>query len=189
MIEYEIKPLISETEFMQYNSILNNRIRPTKKLQTNYYFDTLDFQLNSFGNSLRIRQDVGRLTLQYKYEKQYTGVEKVCEEFEMVVQALPKCILSKNFPYYTLNPSLSYGYVGSPITERLGYFYDKAVISKDKSYYWGKCDFELESEFQDYKIAEEVLVFLAIEKTKIHQIGKYDRSIKELQELRGRLPN
>ena len=83
--------------------------------------------------------------------------------------------MSKDIPFEEFNPSLSNDYIGSFVT--------------DRSYYFGKCNCELEIEFQDRERAEEALVTLSIGKAKIHQDGKYDRFVTELQQLRRRLLN
>ena len=121
--------------------------------------------------------------LQYKYEKQYTGVQKICKEFEIALQRFPSYISSKNFPCTKIEAEFSYRFVGNFITERLDYVYAETNISLDKSYYLGKCDYEIEIEYQDYKKAETILKLLAIEKTELYDMGKYNRFVKEFQRL------
>lgn len=183
MIEQEIKSLISESMFLKYKNILDGLTTYARILQINYYFDTPNFQLNSLGNTLRIRQKENQLMLQYKYEKQYTGIQKTCKEFEVALQRFPSYISSNDFPCGIIEPDPSYRFVGNLITERLDYLYAETDISLDKSYYLGKCDYEIEIEYQDYKKAETILKLLAIEKTELHDMGKYNRFVKELQRL------
>lgn len=47
MIEREIKTIISEPLFLKYKSVLDGLIDCKRVLQINYYFDTLDYRLNS----------------------------------------------------------------------------------------------------------------------------------------------
>jgi len=183
MIEREIKSIVSESTLLKYKNILDGLAENKRILQINYYFDTPDFQLNSLGNTLRIRQKGKQLMLQYKYEKQYTGLEKTCKEFETALNTFPQCILSKDLPCNELESVLLYGYVGNLITERLDYIYAETIISLDKSYYLGKCDHEIEIEFQNYENAETILNFLSIENIETHEMGKYNRFVKELQRL------
>ena len=183
MIEREIKSMATQTLMLQYKSILDNLVDPKRILQINYYFDTPDFQLNSLGNTLRVRQINNELVLQYKYDKHYNGTEKTCEEFEISIQALPLYILSNALPNDTHNPALHYNYIGSLVTERLDYLYGQAIISLDKSYYLGKCDCEIEVEFQDYKMANEILRLLSIEEIETFEMGKYSRFAREYKRL------
>ena len=183
MVEREIKSIVSESKLLQYRKVLDDLAEPIRKLQINYYFDTPDFQLNSLGNTLRIRQKNNQLSLQYKYEKQYTGAEKTCKEFEMVIQTFPFYISSKELPGNILDSNLLYNYVGNLTTERFDYSYAETIISLDKSYYLGRCEHEIEIEFQDYVKAEEMLKLLSIEKIETHEMGKYSRFVRELQRL------
>ncbi len=169
--------------FLKYKNILDELTICTRILQINYYFDTPDFQLNSLGNTLRIRQKENQLMLQYKYEKQYTGIQKTCKEFELALQRFPSYISSNDFSCIKTEPDLSYGFVGNLITERFDYIYAETNISLDKSYYIGKCDYEIEIEFQNYKKAETIMKLLSIGKAETHEGGKYGRFVKELQRL------
>lgn len=122
--------------------------------------------------------------LQYKYDKKYIGTEKTCKEFEKAIRTFPQYISSEDVSVIgTLEDTEFYRYVGSLVTERLDYIYDEMDISLDKNYYLGKCDYEIEIEFKDYKKAERILELLSIIKTETQQMGKYSRFIKELQGL------
>ena len=183
MIEQEIKSIISESLLLKYKKILDGLTPHKRILQINYYFDSPDFRLNSLGNTLRIRQKENQLILQYKYEKQYTGIQKTCKEFEVELQRFPSHISSNDFPSDTIDSDSLYKFAGNLITERLDYIYAETNISLDKSYYLGKCDYEIEIEFQDYNKAEAILKLLSIEKIESHEMGKYNRFVKELQRL------
>lgn len=183
MIEQEIKSIISESMLLKYKNILDGVASHRRTLQINYYFDTPDFRLNSLGNTLRIRQKENQLMLQYKYEKKYTGIQKTCKEFEVALQRFPPYVSSNDFPCDAIDSDSLYKFVGNLITERLDYIYVETNISLDKSYYFGKCDYEIEIEFQDYKKAEAILKLLSIEIIESHEIGKYNRFVKELQRL------
>ena len=85
MVEHEIKSIISEAEMARYRNKLEGIVSSTRKLQANYYFDTLDYQLYTLSDTLRIRQINNQFVLQYKYDKCYTGAERISKEFEMKV--------------------------------------------------------------------------------------------------------
>jgi len=187
VIEREIKLLISEPMFIDYMNKLNSLVVCKRILQINYYFDTPDFQNYSLGRTLRIRQKDNQLLLQYKYNKQYSGFENMCNEFEIIVDTFPRDISSKDFPCNSMDMANLYRYVGNLVTERFEYTYAKTIISLDKNYYLGKCDYEIEIEFQDYKQAEDLLKLLSIEKTKSHGDGKYSRFVKEMLRLKNEI--
>ena len=182
MIEQEIKSIITEFLLFKYKNILDGLTEHSRILQINYYYDTDDFQLNSIGNTLRIRQKENKLVLQYKYEKQYTGNERTCREYEIEIYKFPQYLSSNDLPCNIID-STHYKFVGSLITERFDYKYAETNISLDKSYYLGKCDYEIEIEFQDYKKAESILKLLSIEKSEFHEMGKYSRFVKEIKKL------
>ena len=183
MIEREIKIIISESILFKYKNILDKLAEHKKALQINYYYDTQDYKLSSLGNTLRVRQKGNQLKLQYKYEKHYTGNEKFCKEFEIAVHTFPLYISSNDIPCIKQDTIERYGFVGSLATERLDYIYAETIISLDKNYYFGKCDYEIEIEFQEYKNAETILKLLSIEKGETQEMGKYKRFVKELQRL------
>ena len=183
MVEHEVKSIISESMFLKYKAILDDSSKHKRVLQINYYFDTPDFQLNSLGNTLRIRQKGSQLLLQYKYDKQYTDIERTCKEFETQIEIFPQCISSKDFPCVSRHETQFYGYIGNLVTERLDYIYGETIISLDTSYYLGKYDHEIEIEFQDYGDAEKIIGLLSIKKTEAQERGKYNRFVNELQRL------
>lgn len=119
--------------------------------------------------------------LQYKFDKSYTGIEKVCKEYEKILQVFPSHISSEILPQ-KIKPALCYEFVGSLVTERFDYFYDETIISLDKNYYLGVFDCEIEIEFHDYSKAEQILKILSIDKTKASEMGKYSRFVKKIRE-------
>jgi len=98
MIEREVAAMISEAELLEHMHILDKTTAPKRALQINYYYDTPGFINNTSGNTLRIRQKGAELKLQYKYDKHYSGKERICREFEMTVYLLPMSIQSDALP-------------------------------------------------------------------------------------------
>ncbi len=178
MIENEIKAIITKKQLMSYKEILDKLIGSQKKLQVNYYFDTEDLKLFKNGSTLRIRQINDNLKIQYKLDKEYVGLKRICKEYESSIQAFPK-VLSLDIFEDLRACQTNYKYIGNLITERLDYFYDETIISLDTSYYLGKTDFEIEIEFEDDKKAENVLKILSIETLELQKNGKYKRFITE----------
>lgn len=186
MIEQEIKFVISESMMKEYKNILDGLVKPKRVLQINYYFDTPDFYLYSLGNTLRIRQKDQQLALQYKYEKQNKGIQRICKEFEMKIPTFLSNIPCYDLPGKIIKKDIYFGFVGSMTTERLNYIYKGTVISLDKNYYLGNCDYEIEVEFQDYTNAETIIKLIGIEKLEINERGKYSRFVKRFQQLRSK---
>lgn len=182
MIEHEIKSMVSEDLFLRCQKVLNDLAASKRILHINYYFDTLDFSLYSLGNTLRIRQKDNELKIEYKYEKSYTGMVKTCKEYELALQSFLQSLTSEILP--DAHDSIEcYSYIGNLITERFNYIYRKAIVSLDTNYYLGKCDYELEIEFQDYSQAQEILRLLPITNFETSKMGKYSRFVMELQRL------
>jgi len=185
VIEREIKSLISSEMLENYKNILDSVAVSTNIVQINYYFDTHDLSLNSRGNTLRIRQKKDSLLLQYKYDKQYTGNEKKCKEYEKSIKSFSFLIASKDLPDFALDSSIYFTHIGTLITKRIDYLYNNTAISLDTNCYLGKCDYEIEVEFQQYEDAEELLKLLSIENTEMFEAGKYRRFVNELKRLQG----
>jgi len=183
MIEREIKFMISDNKLDKYKRILNSFVTPTKILQINYYYDTPDFHLNSLGKTLRVRQKKNNLILQYKYDKNLIGIERICKEYEMELQLFPMSILSNILPDNVSESFLVYNYIGSLITERLDYFYNGTIISLDTNYYLGEHDCELEIEYAELEKAENVIRLIPINEAEIKTMGKYSRYARVYQKL------
>lgn len=174
MIEREIKYIIDHDTYLQIKCILESISISTHMLQINYYYDTPNYDLNANGRTLRIRQKNDSLFLQYKYDKKYSGIEKICEEFELNITHFVNPISSEILPESYLNVE-NYYYIGNLVTERFDYHLKKAVISLDKNYYLGKVDYEIEIEYENISEATEIINLLSLKNTENIATEKYRR--------------
>ena len=181
MIECEIKSMVSEEELLRYKHMLDGVASCKRKLQINYYFDTPEFINNSMGNTLRIRQTGTDLKLQYKYDKQYSGKEKICKEFEKKIDSFLTSIQSDILPKEAFGTIHTFGYIGNLVTDRMDYIIGGAIVSLDTNYYLGVCDHEIEIEFNNYDEAENVLEMLSLKRIETSEMGKYSRFVKRYQ--------
>jgi len=175
MTEREIKFMLPKNTFLQCKHKLDALVAPNFFLQINYYFDTQDFLNASMGNTLRVRQKENQLKLQYKYDKQHVGVERICKEFESAIDVLPPCIRSEELPNSMSETEIIFSYVGNLVTMRTDYIYDSTVISLDTNYYLGIGDYEIEIEFQDHEKTADILKLLSLDGIGTPNIGKYRR--------------
>ena len=179
-MEREIKIMVSEQDFSYCAKVLTELANPQIMLQTNYYYDTPDFRLNSLGNTLRVRQKNNDLVLQYKYEKCSSELIRMQKEFEVDIDKLPLHISSKSLPYIGCNSEQIYVYIGCLVTERWNFVYNQEIVFLDKNYYMGKYDCEIEIEFQNFENAKNILKLLKKDQVQCCELGKYERFVEEL---------
>lgn len=151
--EIEFKQLLSEDDYQAiYNTYFLN-IKPFS--QTNYYIDTLNFDLKSHQSALRIRvkDDVYEMTLKVPAE---IGLMEY--NFDTIVEPkLNKHIKSQDLPQDILNQLLKMDVdidalivLGDLTTERIEKEINGNLLVLDKNYYLDFQDFELEYEVNDY---------------------------------------
>ncbi|GGM24753.1 CYTH domain-containing protein [Paraliobacillus quinghaiensis] len=163
-IEMESKNLLTETE---YNKLFNYlELTPNQiKQQTNYYFETPDFQLKAHGAALRIRVKDGQwqLTLKEPYQNGLleTHDHLTADEAEKWLsnQLIPKPHVKKQLNNMGITfESLNYG--GALKTDRIETPYKQALVVIDYSVYNNTFDYELEVESETKEKSEAVLLEL-----------------------------
>lgn len=151
--EIEFKQLLSEDDYQAiYNTYFLN-IKPFS--QTNYYIDTLNFDLKSHQSALRIRvkDDSYEMTLKVPAE---VGLMEY--NFDTMVEPkLNKHIKRQDLPQDILNQLLKMDVdidalivLGDLTTERIEKEINGNLLVLDKNYYLDFQDFELEYEVNDY---------------------------------------
>lgn len=135
MLEYEKKILLTYEEYL---AILNLKNKPCNSyIQTNYYYDTDNFEMNERGITYRIREKQGR----YKATIKTHNVKKGKCNFERYAY-----VANKNDSVYFKNDLLKLH--GTLSTERTVYVpYDGIAVALDKNLYLGVVDYELEIEY------------------------------------------
>jgi len=156
-LEIESKCLLTENEYL----VLLDSFNGEKYSQTNYYFDTEDFELKRNGFSLRIRTKnnyaeatVKEDTLEGKIETNFNisfgEVEDILNGkkalFSVISTAIPK--------YFAQKPLVL---KGSLTTERIDLPYKNGLLSLDKNYYRNIIDYEIEYESESKEKAVQIL--------------------------------
>ena len=147
--EYELKQLLN---LKSYSSIVNllSGIEKQTIIQTNHYYDTHRFFLNSNNTTCRIREINGQF--QGTIKKHISGERS--EEFEFDISFLPKTLLVDGMTVYSQ---------GCATTERTIIPVSNTVtLFLDKTEYLGRTDYELEIEYEhnSRKCAEFILTIL-----------------------------
>ncbi|RDW15980.1 CYTH domain-containing protein [Oceanobacillus chungangensis] len=157
-IEIEFKNLLTKDEFLR---LLDNLPFPLySEVQTNYYFETKDFQLKENGSALRIREKNGKYRLTLK-EPHPLGLLETHDELTKQEAAdwihgnisSKKNISNQLFEKGVAFESLTY--YGNLTTERRETHYQDVLIVLDKSEYNGITDYEFELEAQNKEIGLE----------------------------------
>ncbi|MCF6136863.1 CYTH domain-containing protein [Pseudalkalibacillus berkeleyi] len=150
-IEIELKNLVTNDEFSQlihHFSIPENSF----KNQTNYYFDTNNFDLKQNHCALRIRRksNTYTLTLKEPYEEGLLeSHESLTKENALQLidgKAFSSSEILKHIESKYGISKLSIEYLGSLETKRSEYPYKSGLLVLDHSKYLGKEDYELEFE-------------------------------------------
>lgn len=152
--EIEFKNLLTAEEYSQLMSEYNVK---NKELfvQTNYYFDTIDRQLERKHSALRIRTFIenAELTLKTPY-KSYLMETTDDLEIEEADLLLRKETIKTNgsvaaaLKEMSISPR-SLKLIGSLKTTRFEHKTKHGLLVLDKSEYFGKVDYELEYEAED----------------------------------------
>jgi len=171
--EYERKQLLNEDKYNILFAILNKITTCDELTQVNYYYDSIDFILYEKGDTLRVRQKFGELSLEKKFNKRFSsnGV-KICDESYRTISELPILIKSGGIEYH---------YIGNMVTIRKNFKVDNNLISLDTNYYYGKVDYEIEIESNEVKCVPGFIN--KIINFEDNQIGKYTRFIQKLKEM------
>lgn len=174
MIENEFKAMLNREQFDKIMNELMCKYQIEKSiLQVNYYYDTEDFSLARQNASLRVRQKEKGLVLEYKHKNAIVGSVRKSEEKKSEIAILPKKIVLSQY-FSAINNKEENIYVGNLITERINFNIDGAIISLDKNYYLGNCDYELEIEAHTIEQINNEKNNLQINFT-ANRVGKYKR--------------
>ena len=170
-VEYEFKQLITLEEYNILSSKLDEIADCNEFIQINYYFDDNSFTLFSRNETLRVRQRLGKLTLERKHNKRYCSTgERICDENSNTISFLPAEVSIDGHTYH---------YVGDLVTLRKNFIIDNDIISLDMNFYLGKTDYELEIESnREIKLLEFITELIDF---KIYQDSKYTRFVKNLK--------
>ncbi|AXI08796.1 CYTH domain-containing protein [Oceanobacillus sp. 143] len=160
-IEIEYKNLLTKDEFQR---LLDNLPFPEySEVQTNYYFETKDFQLKENGSALRIREKNGsyRLTLKEPHTLGLLETHDVLTKQEATDWVNGKIIPKEHIAKQLLEKGIAFeslSYYGSLITERREAQYKGVLIVLDISKYNGKTDYEFELEAQNKDVGLETFL-------------------------------
>ena len=177
--EIEFKQLLSKAN---YQDIYDKYFLDEKAFsQTNYYIDTLNFDLKSHQSALRIRvkNNAYEMTLKVPQKVGLLEYNEVVDSLPPINEPLDKHFLPKNISEI-LNkqqvPLNELKLLGDLTTYRLEKSLDTGLLVLDHSEYLGKEDFELEFEVTDYNKGKEAFLELLAE----HQIEnrKPDNKVK-----------
>ena len=173
-VEYEYKKILKKEEYDILLSKLNEIAECFEFVQINYYYDNDKFLLFNTGNTVRVRQQLDKLSLQIKQNKHYSSNgQRRCDESSNTIQTLPKQITMNDNEFY---------YMGSLTTLRKNYYIDNNIISLDISYYLGEVDYELEIESQQRVELPQFITELV--NFNSYSNGKYTRFVNKLKTMR-----
>ncbi len=159
--------------------------------QTNYYFDTEDYELHHQGVTVRIREKEETWELQVKIPEDNKGSYNQHQEIRQTIseeeaREYIKVGLNKNIPIMNqLFHRLKIEYsslqiIGMLQTKRHDFYFYTDTISLDKSTYLGVTDYELEWETNNHLFATFELNRLHI--TPIKGEGKITRFFHQLSQ-------
>jgi uncharacterized protein YjbK len=186
-VEIEAKILVTAPEFRRLFTFLG--VNPKDAIrQINYYIDTPDSQLRSFGFGLRIRERLGEYTLTLKSPLAEGTLEK---NQTLTSESYDKLAESGLFPAGPVHDFLAL--LGFPIkelriitsltTHRLETTYQGRHLALDRNEFSRQEDFEIESEQSAVSLAAETLKNLCREakiEYRPNQISKHARALKAL---------
>jgi len=180
MIENEFKLLISEADFTSIKSKVLHYYpeqHPIYIIQTNYYYDTIDFNLNKNGMTLRVISIGNENILQLKTVRKVVSQNKTSNEYHKSLKYIPNIINSNIIPN---NLQSSFQLIGCLKTDRTSFIIsDNIRIDLDKNSYLNKIDYEIEFEY-DNEIPNELINYLTNELPIYKPIGKYERLLELL---------
>lgn len=163
-LEIEFKTLLEKEDFTKLLPLFKE-VSPVQ--QTNYYFDSPDWQLRDGRSSLRIRtfEDSAELTLKISQEigNMEYNLPLTLEEAQEILTGgpLPDSLIRQLLLERQINPE-SLILLGSLTTIRREMKHPIGLLALDESHYFDTSDYELEVEVADaQKGQEEFFHFLA----------------------------
>lgn len=171
-IEIEFKNLLTKSEFDLLKSSLNFT-EGDFQTQTNYYFDTANFQLKQQKSALRIREKNGQyeLTLKQPHENDLLETNDILTKEAAEIAINAKNLNQPEFLHHELFFILKENGIsleditlfGSLKTLRAEKEYKGGLLVLDNSYYLNEEDFELEYEVSDRANGEVIFKELLAE--------------------------
>jgi len=163
-IEIEFKNLLSEDEYERLTTELPFDT-DERFTQTNYYFETDDFDLKERGCALRIRKkkDSWTATLKEPHVDGLLETHDTLTEEEVRLWMNDEPAPAPNISLRLQNMGLSFSEVqfkGALITERMEISYRDTLLVLDRSHYNQQTDYELELEAEEKTLGERVFTDL-----------------------------
>ena len=189
-IEIEFKNLLAYEEFLQLIDAFEVRKSDFNE-QTNYYFDTEDFQLKDHKSALRIRfkKNTYTLTLKQQFEEHILETHQTIDKnrFSNVLTGmpLPQGEVTEVLGKLKIDTA-EIKFLGELTTNRVELPYQEGLLVLDENHYLGKIDYELEYESADYKKGQQIFLELLKSKniperetkSKIHRFFAEKASLK-----------
>ena len=153
MLEYEKKIILTYQEYMSILKFKNKACN--SYVQTNYYYDTDNFEMNEIGITYRIREKQGKYKATVKKHNFKNGKCNI-ERYAYVKNERDTRFFENNL--LKLQGALK--------TERIVFVpHDGIAVALDKNLYLGVIDYELEVEYlpQIEFLIESVLGYYALE--------------------------
>ena len=153
-LEIEFKNLLTDKEFqmlVEKFKISDNQFYK----QTNYYFDTADFQLKKLQSALRIREKGGTFELTLK-QPTTDGVGLLETNKNISEQAARKYLANGIVADELTNIGEPMVCFGTLTTKRAEINYKGGILTFDISHYAGQTDYELEYEVSDFEKGKQI---------------------------------
>ena len=137
MLEFEKKIMLTEQE---YNLLTTYKVKNTQsRIQTNYYFDTDDFDMNKKDITCRVRSENGKFK---SIIKSHVGVNSDC--------SIESDVAFKDEFDPSAFSNMGLHMQGALITERMVLYKNECCeMVLDRNIYLGMSDFELEVEYTE----------------------------------------
>ncbi|WP_416731320.1 CYTH domain-containing protein [Fictibacillus sp. JL2B1089] len=153
-IEIEFKNLLSHLEFLKLIDEFDVKQEAFHK-QTNYYFDTQQFDLKHHRSALRVRTKNNEytLTLKQKLDKHILETHQTVSKdiFEGLLKGTPLPSGEVSDQIQKMNIEVKkITYLGELTTFRAEFPYKDGLLVLDENHYLGKIDYEIEYESADY---------------------------------------
>lgn len=163
--EVEYKYLLAASDFESLMKRVERRSWPIRKCQTNYYFDTLGFDLSNNSQTLRLRTqgDRFRLTLKQKTRRD-AYVEAVESSWELQDSEAFDLLSFGRWPpqvaevIAALQTNEELRCLGTLTTWRTEFQLEVGKLSLDQNFYFHIQDFEVECEVMTGHSSVEVLL-------------------------------
>lgn len=172
MIERELKYLLPESEFRKLYKWVNGTVpyqMIEETVQVNYYYDTPELKFHKHGVTLRVRQKEGKLVGQIK--RHDSGASFTSAEDEFQVSELQDTLEVAG---------TTVTFLGSLMTKRQSFIsIDGWRFDFDENYYLGRCDYELEIEFEKDQLdtVREMVTKLGLKESG-RRSGKFSRFLE-----------